>query len=127
MRYRLVHRLAFELVNGPIPLGVSVCHKCDNKLCVNPGHLFLGTHKDNMADMRRKGRAAKGIRHSQAKFTPEAIAEIRREYSIVRSCPKMARKYGVHQSTINRIVTGVYWRHVPNHGHAHQDKEGAPR
>lgn len=57
-RQRIAHRVSYEIFHGPIPAGMFVCHKCDTPLCVNPDHLFLGTPKDNVDDMLRKGRAA---------------------------------------------------------------------
>jgi hypothetical protein len=70
-RPRSAHRVAFELYCGPIPAGQFVCHTCDERSCVNPDHLFLGTHADNMADRDAKGRQAKGDR-SGPRLHPES-------------------------------------------------------
>jgi hypothetical protein len=70
---RYAHRVSWQIYNGEIPSGMHVCHHCDTPACVNPSHLFLGTHADNMRDARAKGRAYTPRR----KLTPLQVAEIR--------------------------------------------------
>ena len=70
---RLVHRIVYELVNGRIPEGMLICHKCDIRNCVNPDHLFIGTYKDNQQDAACKGRMAKGDRNG-THVHPERVA-----------------------------------------------------
>lgn len=111
-------RVSWQLHYGEIPHGYFVCHKCDNRRCVNPEHLFLGTPKDNMDDMRAKGRQSyhnvrKGTQINTVKLTEQQVLEIRSVYSGER-CQQvqLARKYGVTQSCINCIVLGRTWKHL---------------
>lgn len=103
------HRLAWEMVNGPIPEGMYVCHKCDKPACVNPDHLFLGTHAENMVDMKTKGRGNAGSANTNAKLIEADILEIRGSTLRRRV---IAQKYGVSLATVRHIRNGTRWGHV---------------
>lgn len=105
------HRLSYELYKGPIPTGMLVCHKCDNRICVNPDHLFVGTLQDNMDDRARKDRQAKGERnHSKLKASSVLLI---RELSQKRwTQRRLAKEFGVDKSTINNIVNRRKWTHI---------------
>ena len=108
-------RVAFELTNGPIPTGLFVCHKCDTPLCVNPDHLFLGTHEDNMIDRDKKNpmggivTTSKGEGNVKAKLSAHNVFEIRRSILGSRA---LARQYGVDRTTIQRIRSKKIWSHI---------------
>ena len=102
------HRYSFYKANGEIPKGMVICHKCDNRLCVRPDHLFLGTHQENALDMLRKGRS------KNTHFTETDIIEIRRKYaSGQHGYVSLGREYKVNQATIHAIVNRRAWSHVP--------------
>lgn len=108
---QLAHRLAWESVNGPVPDGQCVCHKCDVPSCVNPGHLWLGTKADNNADMVAKGRQARvcGERNGNAKLTDTQVRAIYRAPDTQR---EIAARFNVDQALVGRIKTGKIWRHL---------------
>ena len=110
----LVHRFAYENWRGDIPDGMFVCHKCDNRACVNPIHLFLGTHADNMADRNAKGRQAKlkGEANGQAKLSEANIVEIKKRITAGETQRAIAFDYGVAQSQISRVKDGRTWQSV---------------
>ena len=104
------HRVSWMLQFGKIPKNKFVLHTCDNKSCVNPKHLWLGTHRDNMDDMVRKNRQAKGKDNKSTKLTMVQVREIRNRY-IPYKCSgrKLAREYGVAPSRIWNIVNRRSW------------------
>ena len=111
----LAHRYSYELHFGKIPDGLCVCHHCDNPSCVNPKHLFLGTHKDNMQDSFKKNRMTIncGDNHGNSKLKSEQIKEIRSKYVPYKySTCKLAREYNVSQANIFDIVMNKSWKHI---------------
>lgn len=94
------------------PDALEVCHSCDNPRCVNPGHLWLGTQKENMADCVSKGRTAVGERHGSAKLTADKVAQIRARRKAGESYPRIARDFGVSARTARRVATGENWGHL---------------
>jgi hypothetical protein len=114
------HRYAWEMVHGPIPRGLFACHRCDNRKCVNPDHLFLGTSRDNMHDMIAKGRArypghpesSKGERNGNARLTESQAIEIIQELSTGTCARRLAERYGVTPAMIGHIKHGRNWKHL---------------
>ena len=110
-RKQAAHRVAWQIACGPIPDGLSVLHACDNPVCCNPAHLFLGTHIDNMADMKAKGRGRSGGRMN-AKLTESQVIEARRRYtprSPTDGVHALAREYGVAYATMREAIAGKTW------------------
>jgi hypothetical protein len=105
------HRLAFVLYIGEIPEGMCVCHTCDNRKCINPEHLFLGTQADNNLDMTRKGRrnAAHGMKQNGARLSNGDVIFIRQSEWPTK---KLAELYGVHRNTITAARYGHSYKNV---------------
>jgi len=101
--------IALELDGRPVPAGKLACHECDHPPCVNPAHLYPGTHEQNMADAVRRQRTNAGERCYAAKLTSEDVAGIR---ASDLSAPELASQYGVTRSNISMIKSGRTWRHV---------------
>lgn len=136
------HRTAWILAHGPIPKGLLVCHKCDVPACINPDHLFLGTHKENTHDAMKKGRLASGERsfahrypeklprgdahpmrrfpekrsrgenRPLAKLTDLYVREIRALAEQGVAQAELCKRYGVAPVTIHRVINRASWRHV---------------
>lgn len=104
----LAHRASYEAFHGAVG-ELCVCHRCDVRSCVNPAHLFLGTHADNSADRNAKGRQARGERNGPAKLAEWQVQAIRADKRLQR---EIAVDYGVTDHTISAIQSRKLWRHV---------------
>lgn len=132
-----IHKLSYILANGEVPKGLIVRHSCDNRICINPKHLILGTHKQNSQDMVDRNRQCKGERMADAKLKESDINKIRGLHKFgqdlcknlgVKQSPLnkyslsgLARMYNVSRPTIARVVSGETWKHIP---HYSQLKDG---
>ena len=114
--YYLAHRLSYVLHYTEPPRDLMVCHHCDNPSCVNPHHLFVGTHTDNMRDCVQKGRKnfCLGERHGMSKLTEADIQHILRLAEIMPRGKQriLAERFGVRQQAISRILSGKRWGHL---------------
>jgi hypothetical protein len=131
----LAHRVSYELYTGPIPPGMFVCHRCDNRSCVNPAHLFVGTPADNAADMVAKGRqprvsgAANGTKtrpdrvvrgddHGSSRLRSDDVRAIHRLRSDGVRVKEIAKRFGISKWHAYSIINGRYWSHLaPNAAH----------
>ena len=102
-----VHRIMWGHVNGPVPSGLQVCHKCDIGFCCNPKHLFIGTQQDNMTDKVNKNRQARGEKIGTALLTSKSVIEIRKSSELYRV---LAKRYGVTERTIKSVRTRQNWK-----------------
>lgn len=110
------HRFAYELAYGPIPEGALICHACDNPLCVNPAHLFVGSYLDNATDRTKKGRSdsRQGEKNHNAKLSESHVREIRDLYATGQYTQKaLSEMYKVTPRIIYCVVHRETWEHLP--------------
>lgn len=104
-RMETAHRISFQLHKGPIPDGLQVLHKCNTRRCVNPEHLFLGTQKENLLDMAKKGRTTSCL-------TEEEVHEIKALRRSGKTLQAVGTTFGITKQTVHNIMTGKTWGHI---------------
>lgn len=108
------HRVAYELYVGKIPKGLLVCHSCDNRECINPRHLWIGTAKENNKDRDKKGRfvALKGEKNGMTKITEKTAREIKMRIMTGEPMSKISRELNITYSIVNNIKAGLTWKYI---------------
>jgi hypothetical protein len=109
------HRVAWIVIgNHQIKDGLNILHKCDNRACCNPHHLYQGTHGQNMRDMARRRRGTCGTKSWTAKLDNEKVLEIRRSFiPLTGSVAILAKRFKVGKTTIRNVIRGDSWAHIP--------------
>lgn len=113
------HRVSYELAYGPIPDGLNVLHTCDNRICVNPNHLFIGTQLENIQDRDIKGRQTRGESHPRSKLTEDQVLAMRKRYipfCRVNGANQIARELGVRICAVLDAVNKVTWKFLDQKG-----------
>ncbi len=111
------HRVSYSIYRGEIPDGLYVCHSCDVRSCVNPDHLWIGTHADNMRDMYLKKRAyfnkglGRGSNNAMALLTEDIVLKIREGLKI-KSGREVAKEFGTSDKNISSIKLRKTWKHI---------------
>lgn len=113
---RNAQQAAWRLTFGAPRRGLYVLHRCDNKLCCNPSHLFLGTNAENTADRHAKGRSARGERAGRALLTESQVLACRERWYGGQSIAALAREHGVSHSAMRYAVNGRNWKHLASGG-----------
>tara|TARA_Y100000310_G_scaffold240365_1_gene244193 strand:+ start:516 stop:974 length:459 start_codon:yes stop_codon:yes gene_type:complete len=110
-KWHRAHRVAWILFVGPIPKDMFVCHHCDNPPCVNPNHLWIGSHRDNVDDMLNKGRSNNhhGQNNPNARLTEDDVSEIKHRYDEGEYQYEIARVFGISQQHVSQITRDVRW------------------
>ncbi|MEK6884344.1 MAG: HNH endonuclease signature motif containing protein [Nanoarchaeota archaeon] len=114
--YYSAHRFSYIIYKGEIPKGLFVLHKCDNRLCVNPKHLFVGNQSDNMKDCYIKNRHARisvlGQEAWNSKLKDKDVVKIKKLYKMGLIQKKIAEMFNVDRSLISRVINNKRWKHI---------------
>lgn len=110
---RRAHVVAWEREHGPVPHGLCVLHHCDNPPCVNPSHLYVGTHADNARDRKLREREVRGTRVNTNKLSEDDVYAIRAAYAAGEAQAVLAKRFGVSQPMVGFIVTRKSWAWLP--------------